>query len=67
MDNATNIRQVMQKVEVAFRTARLTAFPRPAQCKPPSVLEVASVSYVEENSPLAIPDTLPGAWGNHTC
>jgi 3',5'-cyclic AMP phosphodiesterase CpdA len=71
-----HIHQVMQKVEgnVAFHTARSTAFPQPAPGTAPSpgpmhvepgrlreVLGVASVSFVRGQSHLAIIDTPLGA------
>ena len=67
-----HIHQVMQKVEgnVAFHTARSTAFPQPAPGTAPSpgpmkvaagdlrnYLGIASVTYLENNKPLAIVDT----------
>jgi 3',5'-cyclic-AMP phosphodiesterase len=67
-----HIHQVMQKVEgnVAFHTARSTAFPQPAPGTAPSpgpmkvpagelrnYLGVASVTYLENKKPLAIVDT----------
>ncbi len=67
-----HIHQVMQKVEgnVAFHTARSTAFPQPVPGTAPSpgpmkvpagelrnYLGIASVSYVENSKPLAIIDT----------
>jgi Icc protein len=71
-----HIHQVMQKVEgnVTFHTARSTAFPQPEPGKAPSpgpmkvpagelrnYLGIASVSYVENDKPLAIIDaTLAG-------
>ena len=66
----------MQKVEgnVAFHTARSTAFPRPVPGTAPSpgpmkvpseelrkYLGIASVSYVKNSKPLAIIDTPLGA------
>jgi 3',5'-cyclic AMP phosphodiesterase CpdA len=71
-----HIHQIMQKVEgnVAFHTARATAFPQPAPGTAPSpgpmkvepgklrsVLGVASVTYVQGNDRLAIIDTPLGA------
>ena len=71
-----HIHQVMQKVEgnLAFHTARSTAFPQPAPGSAPSpgpmkvpadrlrsVLGVASVNYVPGRSELAIIDTPLGA------
>ena len=67
-----HIHQVMQKVEgnIAFHTARSTAFPQPAPGTAPSpgpmkvdagalrnYLGVASVTYLENDKPLAIVDT----------
>ncbi len=67
-----HIHQVMQKVEgnVAFHTARSTAFPQPVPGTAPSpgplkvepgvlrnYLGIASVTYVESAKPLAIVDT----------
>ncbi len=67
-----HIHQIMQKVEgnVAFHTARSTAFPQPAPGTAPSpgpmkvppgdlrkVLGIASVNFVQGNQPLAIIDT----------
>lgn len=67
-----HIHQVMQKVEgnVAFHTARSTAFPQPAPGTAPSpgpmkvpagelrnYLGVANVTYIENAKPLAIVDT----------
>jgi len=67
-----HIHQIMQKVEgnVAFHTARSTAFPQPAPgtasapgpLKVPAgelrnYLGIASVSYLENSKPLAIIDT----------
>ncbi len=67
-----HIHQVMQKVEgnVAFHTARSTAFPQPAPGTAPSpgpmkvpagelrnYLGIASVTYLENAKPLAIVDT----------
>ena len=66
-----HIHQVMQKVEgnIAFHTARSTAFPQPAPGTAPSpgpmkvdagalrnYLGVASVTYLENDKPLAIVD-----------
>jgi 3',5'-cyclic AMP phosphodiesterase CpdA len=66
-----HIHQVMQKVEgnATFHTARSTAFPQPAPGTAPSpgpmkvpaedlrkVLGIASVTYLENNKPLAIAD-----------
>ncbi len=71
-----HIHQVMQKVEgnVAFHSARSTAFPQPAPGSAPSpgpmkveaaklrsYLGVASVSHVQGTAPLAIIDTPLGA------
>jgi 3',5'-cyclic AMP phosphodiesterase CpdA len=71
-----HIHQIMQKVEgnVAFHTARSTAFPRPVPGTAPSpgpmkvpseelrkYLGIASVSYVKNSKPLAIIDTPLGA------
>ena len=67
-----HIHQIMQKVEgnIAFHTARSTAFPQPAPGTAPSpgpmkvpagelrnYLGIASVTYLENNKPLAIVDT----------
>jgi 3',5'-cyclic-AMP phosphodiesterase len=67
-----HIHQVLQKVEgnVAFHTARSTAFPQPAPGTAPSpgpmkvpsedlrkFLGIASVTYLETSKPLAIVDT----------
>ena len=67
-----HIHQIMQKVEgnVAFHTARSTAFPQPVPGTAPSpgpmkvaagelrnYLGIASVTYLENNKPLAIVDT----------
>jgi 3',5'-cyclic AMP phosphodiesterase CpdA len=67
-----HIHQIMQKVEgnVAFHTARSTAFPQPAPGAAPSpgpmkvpagelrnYLGIASVTYIENDKPLAIVDT----------
>src|SRR6478735_1288152 len=67
-----HIHQVMQKVEgnVAFHTARSTAFPQPAPGSAPSpgpmkvedaklrsVLGVATINFKQNNQPLAIIDT----------
>jgi 3',5'-cyclic AMP phosphodiesterase CpdA len=67
-----HIHQIMQKVEgnVAFHTARSTAFPQPVPGTAPSpgpmkvdagqlrtYLGIASVNYLETNKPLAIVDT----------
>jgi 3',5'-cyclic-AMP phosphodiesterase len=66
-----HIHQIMQKVEgnVTFHTARSTAFPQPAPGTAPSpgplkvpegelrhYLGIASVTYIENNKPLAIVD-----------
>ena len=71
-----HIHQVMQKVEgnVAFHTARATAFPQPAPGSAPSpgpmkveagrlrsFLGVASITHVQGTAPLAIIDTPLGA------
>ncbi|WP_158743616.1 metallophosphoesterase [Acidisphaera sp. L21] len=72
-----HIHQVMQKVEgnIAFHTARSTAFPQPAPGSAPSpgpmkdvppgklhsMLGIAKVSEIHINSPLAIIDTPLGA------
>ena len=67
-----HIHQIIQKVEgnVAFHTARSTAFPQPAPGTAPSpgpmkvpagelrkVLGIASVNFVRGSEPLAIIDT----------
>ena len=67
-----HIHQIMQKVEgnIAFHTARSTAFPQPAPGTAPSpgpmkvpagelrnYLGIASMTYLENNKPLAIVDT----------
>jgi len=67
-----HIHQIMQKVEgnIAFHTARSTAFPQPVPGTAPSpgpmkvpagdlrnYLGIASVTYLENNKPLAIVDT----------